>query len=121
MMRAKAVLFLFFWCGAVGCAARSPEPEAPTPLAAGEQTYPEAIRLMCEVDQRAAISAEADPIERAGLRSDFIIDHVKNPDGIEFRTLWSVKDEHEQARCLAAEAKKVGLPKCPLAEARPSS
>lgn len=117
-MRLTAVLCLQFVFAGVACAVRSAEPESPPPVRPGEQTYPDAIRLMCEVDRRAAIAGEVDPLERAGLRSEYIIDHVKNPDGIEFRTLWSVKDQIEQARCLGAEAKRVGLSSCPLAEAR---
>lgn len=117
-MRLTAVLCLHVVLGGAACAARSAEPAAPPTVRPGEQTYPDAIRLMCEVDQRAAIAGEVDLLEWAGLRSEYIIDHVKNPDGIEFRTLWSVKDQTEQARCLGAEAKRVGLSSCPLADVR---
>lgn len=92
----------------------SPEPKSEGPP---EQPFSEAIRLMCEVDRRAAIADDIDPLERAEKRNDYLIAHVKNPDAIEIRTLWSVKLPSEQAKELRARAQETGVGRCALAEA----
>ena len=101
-----------------GCGPRS-APE--TPANDGGQPYREAIQLICDVDQRAALTAIEDPIELGQRRTDFLNDRIKNPDAIEFRTLISVRSEREQAAALRSEAKGVGLPRCALADSIESS
>jgi len=69
---------------------------------------------MCDVDQRAGITPAADPLDRAGLRSEYINENVKNPDGIEYRTYFSVKPSSDQARSLEEEARRIGIKSCAL-------
>lgn len=97
------------------CGPRLASPE-PKPAGPPEQPFAEAVRLMCEVDRRAAIGDELDPVERAEKRNDYLSAHVKNPDAIELRTLWSVKLPSEQAAELRARAREVGLGHCALAK-----
>jgi hypothetical protein len=97
--------------GLCACASPPCPPEAPD---SSGQSYQQAIALMCDVDQRAGIGDDVDPIDRAGRRSDYIQEHVKNPDGIEYRTYFSVKPTSDQARSLEAEAKSVGIKRCAL-------
>ena len=87
-----------------------------TPANDGGQPYREAMQLICEVDQRAGLTAVDDPLELGQRRSDFLNERVKNPDAIEFRTLISVRSERDQAQALRAEAKHAGLARCALAD-----
>lgn len=96
----------------VGCA--RPPPEEPEPYAG--QSFCEAMELMCEVDRRAGLTAEPDPIEKTQKREDYLTEHVKNPDAIYFRTLLKVKANHEKATALRAEAREAGIASCPLAD-----
>lgn len=96
------------------CACASPPcPDAAAPDTSG-QSFRDAIALMCDVDQRAGIDDATDPLERAGKRSDYINEHVKNPDGIEYRTYFSVKPTIDQAKSLETQAHDVGIQKCAL-------
>lgn len=97
--------------GLCACASPPCPPEAPN---SSGQSYQQAIALMCDVDRRAKIGDEVDPIDRAGRRSDYITENVKNPDGIEYRTYFSVKPAIDQARSLEEEAKSVGIRSCAL-------
>ena len=103
------------WClvMGVGCARASADPAAPAQTG---QSYEEAIQLICEVDQRAGIDGDADPIDASVHRWDFIRAEVKNPDGIYFRTLLEAADPAKQAAMLQCEAESCGLPTCQLAE-----
>ena len=104
---------LFLALGAqLGCAAK-PAPEAEYK---SDQSYCDAIELMCDVDVRAKIDAEADILERGELRESYIGDNLKNPDAIYFRTLWRVKIPAERAQSLRDEAKEAGLSGCALAD-----
>lgn len=87
--------------------AREPEPSG--------QTYAEALRVMCDVDQLAGISGE-DPFEAGRKRKEFIQANVDNGDGIYLRTMLSVKGAAEQAAELRAEAKEAGIARCALAD-----
>lgn len=92
----------------------APQANAPTP---GGQTFPEAVATMCDVDRRAGLDATADPISVGQMRSAWIAEHVTSPDGIELRTMLSVKGAAEQGAMLREEAKKTGLARCALADA----
>ncbi|WP_438010838.1 hypothetical protein WME89_20570 [Sorangium sp. So ce321] len=83
----------------------------------GGQTFPEAVAMMCDVDALAGLDAEADPISVGQQRSEWVAQHVSNPDAIELRTLLSVKGAAEQGGMLREEAKQVGLARCALADA----
>ena len=50
-------------------------------------------------------------------RSAWINEHVDNPDGIELRTVLSVKGAAEQAKMLREQARMLGVPGCALADA----
>ncbi|WP_437606140.1 hypothetical protein WMF20_34705 [Sorangium sp. So ce834] len=91
-----------------------PAPEAKTKAPAG-QTFPEAVAMMCDVDGRAGLDAEGDPISVGQMRSAWIAEHVTNPDGIELRTMLSVKGAAEQGAMLREEAQRAGLTRCALA------
>ena len=101
---------------AAACGPRLANPEA-RPEGPPEQAFSEAIRVICEVDRRAAIADDVDPLERAEKRNDYLSEHVKNPDAIEIRTLWSVKMPSEQAKELRQKAAQTGLGDCALAAA----
>jgi len=111
-MRALTLLTLFL----AGCGPRLAAPE-PRVESAPEQPFSDALRVICEVDRRASIGDDLDPVERAEKRNDYLSEHVKNPDAIELRTLWSVKLPNEQAKELRERAKAIGLARCALAEA----
>lgn len=96
-----------------GCGYTAPPPKDPD---VGGQTYPEAMRALCDVDRLAGIGKEEDPFEVGRKRTDWIREHVENPDGIYLRTLISVKGPADQAVDLRAEAKEVGLGQCALAD-----
>ena len=98
---------------ALGCSARAPAVES---AASSSQTYAEALRLICHVDERAGIDPDEDPIGVDGARWDFIRAEVKNPDAVYFRTILEVKDTAEQAALLQSEADRKQLGDCPLAE-----
>ncbi|WP_438038449.1 hypothetical protein [Sorangium sp. So ce128] len=91
----------------------APEAKVPAP---GGQTFPEAVAMMCDVDRRAGLDPEADPISVGQMRSAWIAEHVESPDGIELRTMLSVKGAAEQGAMLREEAKKTGLARCALAD-----
>ena len=113
MLGRSAAVFFSLCAVLSSCGPRS-APE--TPASDGGQPYREAIQLICEVDQRAELSAVEDPIELGQRRTDFLNERVKNPDAIEFRTLISVQSERDQARALRSEAKRVGFQRCALAD-----
>lgn len=73
--------------------------------------------MMCDVDKLAGLSGEADPISVGQRRTEWISQHVDNPDAIELRTLMSVKGAGEQASMLRDEAKGCGISSCALAGA----
>ena len=95
---------------------RAAEPAAcPAPTASG-LTYAAAVGLMCDVDQKAGISGEADLVGAGVQRTAWMMEHADHPDAIELRVLLSVKEPAEQARMLREEAKGVGLKTCALAD-----
>lgn len=93
-----------------------PASEAPPPSSAGKQSFAEAIRMICDVDRMAGLSADEDPLGIGQKRTDWIAEHVENADGIYLRTVLSVKGPEEQAKDLRAEAGKLGLGGCALAD-----
>jgi len=80
------------------------------------QSYGEALRLMCKVDELAGLAQEEDPLEKSQKREDWLNERIENPDAIYFRTLLKVKSAGEKSSELRAEAKKSGLNACPLAD-----
>jgi hypothetical protein len=80
------------------------------------QSYREALRVMCKVDELAGLARTVDPLEKSQAREDWLNERIENPDAIYFRTLLKVKSAEEKSAELHAEAKKAGLDTCPLAD-----
>ncbi len=98
---------------ALGACMSTPEPRAPAPAG---QSFKEAISVMCDVDKLAGVDADADPLGAGVKRTAYVNAHVDNPDGIELRTLLSVKGAADQARMLRERAKEAGEARCALAD-----
>lgn len=105
---ARAVL-LGLW--ALGCAAQQAKEK---PVEVG-QSFEDAMRLVCNVDQHVQV-ADANLLEREQLRSDFLQDHVKNPDVIYHRTLWRVQATKERAKTIRELAGQCSLAQCAYAD-----
>lgn len=97
-----------------GCGvAAQPPPEAP---AANQQSFAEAVKMLCDVDALAGLSADEDLLAVGQKRSEWLAEKIENPDGIYLKTMLSVKGAEDQAAAMREEARKVGLPRCALAE-----
>src|SRR5688572_28945501 len=96
---------------ALACARPAPQ----TPEYQG-QSYREALRKICKVDELAVLGTEADPLEKSQMREDWLTEQVENLDAIYFRTLLKVQSAEEKSAALRAEAKKSGLDGCPLTD-----
>lgn len=97
---------------ALGCAESAPQPVAPK----GEQTYEQAISLICNVDRELNLDASADVLDVAERRHEFLHERVKNPDGIYYYTIFRTQDPAQQAGSLRQEARELELRGCPLAD-----
>jgi hypothetical protein len=95
------------------CAAAPPPP----PAAPAGQTFPQAFALICDVDRLGNLSVTDDPLGAGAKRTAWLGEHVDNPDGIELRTVLSVKGAAEQAKMLHDQARMLGVPRCALADA----
>jgi hypothetical protein len=103
---------LLVWAPLLSFIACGPEPAARSP-SREEQSYADAIRMICEVDQRT----DADPDDVLGVsaaREEYLIARVKNGDGIYFLTLFRVNGPKEQAVMLEKEASGAKITSCPL-------
>ncbi|MCC6557800.1 MAG: hypothetical protein IT372_33040 [Polyangiaceae bacterium] len=96
-----------------GCAAAAPPP---TPPPRETQTFAEAVKMLCDVDTLAGLSPDEDPIAIGQRRTEWLADRIENPDGIYFKTILSVKGAEDQAAAMRDEARKMGLPRCALAD-----
>ena len=107
-----------FWVvlaiGLAACGGDKPAPAVPGP--SSKHTFPEAMKMLCNVDQLANLSPDDDLLEIGRKRSTWLSDEVDNGDFSEFRTLVSVKAPEEQAAKIRTKAKEVGVDKCPLAD-----
>ncbi len=68
---------------------------------------------MCEVDARALVDAD-EPLDAEAKRSDYLMEHVKNSDGIYLLTLYRVSDPGKQAELLAEAVTDTKLDRCAL-------
>jgi hypothetical protein len=100
--------------GLAACGGEKPTPAAP--VSSSKHTFPEAMKMLCNVDQLAKLSPDDDLLEIGRKRSTWLNDEVDNGDFSEFRTLVSVKGPEEQAEKIRTKAKEVGVDKCPLAD-----
>ncbi len=98
----------------MGCGGENPAPAAP--VQSSKHSFPEAIKMLCNVDQLANLSPDEDLLEIGRKRSAWLSDQVDNGDFSEFRTLVSVKGPEDQATSIRTKAKEVGIDKCPLAD-----
>jgi hypothetical protein len=96
----------------LGCA---PPPKPPAAAPPG-QSFAEAVRLICDVDRVAGLAPGDDPIAIGRSRSEWLAEHVDNPDGIELKTLLSVKTAQEQAVAIRQQAKELGMGSCAVAD-----
>ena len=108
----------------VGCGS-PPQAEDPDRLdprvRVNGQSYLEALQMICDVDRlsRAGAGGEAnsdaeDPLAAATGREAYLMDHVKNPDGRYFLTLFRTKGPAERAAMLQTETVAAKLKSCPL-------
>ncbi len=84
-----------------------------------EQTLPESLHMMCDVDRLASLDPEEDPISIEASRYDWLFERVKHPDAIELLTLLRVEANATKAEMLRASLKKVESKRaaqCPLAD-----
>lgn len=81
-----------------------------------EPSFTEGMRRLCEVDQRAVLDAELDPITIESERYDWALAHVEHPDVIELLTLMRVRSDAERVEMLDTAAVDAGLSACPLAD-----
>jgi len=117
-MGAQLVRFSGFSCGvAVSLLVACTSQVRPKTVDAESQSYAEAIRQICEVDTLAGVAAEDDELKRSRQREDYIVENTKNGDAIYFATIWRTKLPGERAPMLSAQAVKVGLSSCSLADA----
>jgi len=77
------------------------------------QSYAEAIATVCDADRLAGADPN-DPLQAARLRDEYLVEHVKNADGIYFLTLFRSKAGSDQVDSLAREAKAAKVARCPL-------
>jgi hypothetical protein len=91
----------------------APAPRVPD---AEQRAFTAAVATICEVDRRAGLSADADPLGVGAARTAWITANVDNPDSIELRTLLSVKGPSEQGSMLRDRAQELGLRSCALAD-----
>ena len=89
--------------------------------AGGTQSMKDVTELICDVDQRAGLVPDGDPVEAESSRHDYLSEHITNPDGIYFYTLLRAKDPKEASKMLADQAKDMGLKKCKRAESLEAS
>ncbi len=93
-----------------GCT--TPEPRAPTQ----DKALAGAIQLICDVDRLAGVDADKDLLDAGARRSAYLDEHDTSPDGIELRTLLSVKGATDQAKMLRERAREVCNTGCALAD-----
>lgn len=91
----------------------APAPKEP----ASGTSFREGLSRLCDVDRRAGLDPEADPISIESARYDWALGHVENPDVIELVTLMRVKTNTQRVEMLRAASKEAVLPACALADA----
>jgi hypothetical protein len=79
-------------------------------------SFQEGVRRLCEVDQRAGLDPDLDPVTIEGERYEWAIGHVEHPDVIELVTILRVRSEAERVEMLRSFARQAELASCPLAD-----
>lgn len=111
MHHARPALVCALCLGLGACAASQSSSEEPST----GQSYAQALGMMCDVDRLAGVDG-SDPLEASSARENYLLANVENPDGIYFLTIFRSKGGNEQAKLLADEARRQGLPRCALAD-----
>lgn len=99
----------------VAAACAAPTQSAPPARGSG-QSFGQAMELVCNVDSRAGVQQTDDPLEAAQKRSDYLADHVKNPQVIYERTLWRVQPAKKRAQLIRKQAQKAKFEPCKYAD-----
>jgi hypothetical protein len=68
---------------------------------------------MCEVDARAGVDAE-EPLDAEAKRTDYLMEHVTNSDGVYLLTLYRVSDPRKQAELLQEAVTETKVAGCAL-------
>jgi hypothetical protein len=68
---------------------------------------------MCEVDARAGVDAD-EPLDAEAKRAEYLMEHVKNSDGIYLLTLYRASDPKKQADLLAQAVAETKVGSCAL-------
>ena len=68
---------------------------------------------MCDVDRLAGVDAE-DVLDAEAKRSEYLVTHVKNGDGLYALTLFRTSDTRGQVRLLEEAVTDTKVPRCPL-------
>jgi hypothetical protein len=97
----------------VSACASTPSPRVPS---AEDVAFAKALSAMCDVDRKAGLSPDADPLGVGSKRTAWIAANVDDPNVIELRTYMSVKGAAEQAELLRAKVKEMGVGSCALAD-----
>jgi hypothetical protein len=105
-------LRLFHVCALLTACANSAPPKA----APGEQTYAEAIALICNVDREAHIQPDDNILQIDERRTDHLQARIKNPDAIYFYTIFRTQPPDQQSASLLKESQAQNQPTCPLAQ-----
>lgn len=79
------------------------------------QSYAEAIATLCDAEKLSGADP-SDPLQAATTRDEYLVDHVRNADGIYFLTVFRSKAGPDQADALAREAKASKLARCALVD-----
>jgi hypothetical protein len=100
---------LLLFALALACTSE-PSPRAPPREA---QSYAEAVAAMCDVDRLAGVDAE-DVLDAEAKRTQYLMDHVKNSDGLYTLTLFRTSDPKGQAALLEEATRDTGRASCAL-------
>lgn len=98
--------------GASACGPASPA-EDPSNQIHDDQSYDAALRMFCDADRLSGADPD-DPLELAQQREAYLVEHVKNPDGQYFLTIWRTKGPGERAALLEKELTSTKISPCPL-------
>ncbi len=103
-MRVFALAVLLAACG------QSPPPKSPP---AEAQSYEAAVRILCDVDRLAGVDAD-DVLDAEAKRTEYLVDHIENGDGIYLLTLFRTRDPQGQVELLGAAVAETKAGECPL-------
>ncbi len=117
-MGTRTRFFIALALGAVGACSpwKYVETDAPSKPGPSGQTYAQAVQVVCDVDRLAELDP-GEPDELADAkRLSYLEKAVDNPDGIELRTLLSVKFGNDRECLLRDAQQEAKLASCKLAD-----